>query len=55
LEERQQSTAADLVRRIAGLAGIIYVEQEAPRGLAHAICCARPLLGEEAFPFFFLT
>ena len=49
LEERQQSAAADLVRRIADLAEIIYVEQEAARGLAHAISCARPLVGEEAF------
>lgn len=49
LEERQQSKAADLVRRIADLAEIVYIEQEAPRGLAHAISCARPLLGEEAF------
>ena len=49
LEERQQSAAADLVRRIAGLAEIVYVDQEAPRGLAHAISCARPILGEEAF------
>src|SRR6266481_210742 len=49
LEERRQSATADLVRRIADLAEIIYVEQEAPRGLAHAISCARPLIGEEAF------
>jgi UTP--glucose-1-phosphate uridylyltransferase len=49
LEVRQQSAAADLVRRIADVAEIIYVEQEEPRGLAHAISCARPLLGEEAF------
>jgi UTP--glucose-1-phosphate uridylyltransferase len=49
LEKRQQSAAADVVRNIARLAEIVYVDQEAPRGLAHAISCARPLLGEEAF------
>ncbi len=49
LEERQQSAAADLVRCVAGLAEIVYVEQEAPLGLAHAISCARPLVGDEAF------
>jgi len=49
LEDRQQKAAADLIRHLAGLAEILYVEQERPLGLAHAISCARPLIGEEAF------
>jgi len=49
LEDRQHTEAAELVRRLAGLAEILYVQQEAPLGLAHAISCARSLVGEEAF------
>ena len=49
LEERQQTEAANLVRHLAGLAEIVYVEQERPLGLAHAIFCARPLIAEETF------
>lgn len=49
LEDRQHTAAADLVRHLAGMAEILYVEQERPLGLAHAISCARPLVGEEAF------
>ena len=49
LEERQLMAAAEVARRLAGLADLQYVEQEKPLGLAHAICCARPLLREEPF------
>jgi UTP--glucose-1-phosphate uridylyltransferase len=49
LEDRRQTAEAELVRRLATLGEILYVEQERPLGLAHAISCARPLVGEEAF------
>ena len=49
LEQRQFTAAAELARRLASLADLQYVEQESPLGLAHAICCARPLLREEPF------
>lgn len=49
LEERQLMAAAEVACRLAGLADLQYVEQEKPLGLAHAICCARPLLREEPF------
>jgi UTP--glucose-1-phosphate uridylyltransferase len=49
LEERQITAAAGLARQLARLADLRYVEQERPLGLAHAICCARPLLREEPF------
>src|SRR5260370_32909218 len=45
LEGRQLTAAAELVRKLAGFADLRYVEQENPRGLAHAISCARPLVG----------
>jgi UTP--glucose-1-phosphate uridylyltransferase len=49
LDDRQQTAMADLVRRLAVLADLRYVEQEKPLGLAHAIFCARPLVGDEPF------
>lgn len=49
LEERHLSASSDLVRRLAGLAELRYVEQKKPLGLAHAISCARPFVGEEPF------
>lgn len=49
LEERHQTGSADLVRLLPTLAEILYVEQEKPLGLAHAISCARPLVRDEAF------
>jgi UTP--glucose-1-phosphate uridylyltransferase len=49
LESRQQAGRVELLRRSEKLADLRYVEQEEPRGLAHAISCARPLLGEKPF------
>ena len=49
LEERRQTASADVVRLLSTLAEILYVEQEKPLGLAHAISCARPLVRNEAF------
>jgi UTP--glucose-1-phosphate uridylyltransferase len=49
LDERHLSESTDLVRSLAGLAELRYVEQKKPLGLAHAISCARPVVGEEPF------
>jgi UTP--glucose-1-phosphate uridylyltransferase len=49
LEERDRSDAAALIRGLAEIVNLRYVEQEQPLGLAHAIRCARSLLGEESF------
>ncbi len=49
LEDRQMSAALQDVRRLTDLVDLRYVEQEKLLGLAHAIGCARPLLGEESF------
>lgn len=49
LEERQLTAAAELVRRLAICADLHYVEQEKSLGLAHAISCARSLIGDEPF------
>jgi UTP--glucose-1-phosphate uridylyltransferase len=49
LHDRQLKPAAQLMRRLTELVDLRYVEQEKPLGLAHAIGCARPLVGEESF------
>jgi UTP--glucose-1-phosphate uridylyltransferase len=49
LEKRQQFGTASAVRRLAELAELRFVEQGKPLGLAHAISCACPLVGEEPF------
>jgi UTP--glucose-1-phosphate uridylyltransferase len=49
LQDRQLRDAAELIRHISELVKFRYIEQEKPFGLAHAICCARPLLDEEPF------
>jgi UTP--glucose-1-phosphate uridylyltransferase len=49
LDDHQHAGVADLVHHLACMVEILYVEQERPLGLAHAISCARPLIGEEAF------
>lgn len=49
LESRRQTAGAGLVRPFEDFADLRYVEQEEPRGLAHAISCARALVGDEPF------
>ena len=39
----------DEVLRIAEMANITYVRQQQPKGLGHAIMCARPFVGNEPF------
>jgi UTP--glucose-1-phosphate uridylyltransferase len=50
LVDHAQLATADVVHRLARFADLQFVRQERPLGLAHAICCARPFMGErEAF------
>jgi UTP--glucose-1-phosphate uridylyltransferase len=37
------------VRKISELANLIYIRQKEPRGLGHAVLCARPVVGDEVF------
>jgi UTP--glucose-1-phosphate uridylyltransferase len=48
LEERH-SAAVEPIRRLTDLVDLQFVEQQQPLGLAHAICCAKPSVGEESF------
>jgi UTP--glucose-1-phosphate uridylyltransferase len=49
LRKRQLIALAEEIRRLTELVDLRCVEQQYPLGLAHAICCARPLVGEEPF------
>lgn len=49
LEDRRLAAVAEGIRQLPGLADLQYVDQEKPLGLAHAISCARPLVGDEPF------
>ena len=53
LEERLKASGKDkqvkLIRDIADLANIYYIRQKEPKGLGHAILCAKTLIGEEPF------
>jgi UTP--glucose-1-phosphate uridylyltransferase len=49
LLQRGRNEDAELIRRLSQLAEVRTVRQQAPLGLADAICCARPLVGDEPF------
>jgi len=49
LRKRQLIKSAEEIRRLTELVDVQYVEQQHPLGLAHAICCAKPLVGGEPF------
>jgi UTP--glucose-1-phosphate uridylyltransferase len=49
LGQRRLSASTELVDRLNDLADLRYVQQEKPLGLAHAISCARSLLGDDPF------
>jgi len=46
---RRLSASIELIRNLAKLVDLRYVEQRNPLGLANAISCARSLVGEEPF------
>lgn len=49
LRERHLTEATEDLRILADKVEMLYVEQQRPLGLAHAICCASHLLGDDAF------
>jgi UTP--glucose-1-phosphate uridylyltransferase len=49
LEQRGQSAAANAVRDLTKLPAVRSVIQDQPRGLGHAIACAREAVGSEPF------
>jgi len=49
LEQKGNLELLGLVRKISDMADIHYVRQKEPRGLGHAVWCARKFIGDEPF------
>jgi len=49
LEKSGKNELLDLVRDISGMVDIHYIRQKEPRGLGHAIHCAKTFVGDEPF------
>ncbi len=49
LKEAGKNDLVDLIRQVASLANIHYIRQKEPKGLGHAILCARTFVGNEPF------
>ncbi len=52
LNDRGKLDELAQIKTISELASVSYVRQKEPRGLGHAILCARPLVGDEPFGVF---
>src|SRR5260370_17785553 len=52
LQDRGKLDELAQSKTISELASVSYVRQKEPRGLGHAILCARPLVGDEPFAVF---
>lgn len=49
LEKKNKQSLLKLVREISEMVNIHYIRQKEPRGLGHAIYCARSFIGREPF------
>lgn len=49
LEGKNSGHDLEMVRAISEMADILYVRQKEPRGLGHAVWCARNFVGDEPF------
>ena len=49
LEEANKLIERDMICEIANMANIYYVRQKEPKGLGHAILCAKSFIGDEPF------
>lgn len=49
LEEKGDTERLESVLKSAELADLHYIRQGAPRGLGHAVACARPYVGQDTF------
>lgn len=49
LEESNKLAERDMICDIANMANIYYVRQKEPKGLGHAILCAKSFIGDEPF------
>lgn len=49
LEKHQKQEMLELVRRISNMVNIYFIRQKEPKGLGHAIYCAKSFVGNEPF------
>ncbi|MES1034946.1 UTP--glucose-1-phosphate uridylyltransferase GalU [Bacillus pumilus] len=49
LEEKGKSELLEKVRKSSNIADIHYIRQKEPKGLGHAVWCARKFIGDEPF------
>ena len=49
LAEKDKQAELELVRKIADLARLHFIRQKSPKGLGHAVYCARSFVGNEPF------
>lgn len=49
LESHGKEEMLDMVKKISNMAEIYYIRQKEPKGLGHAISCARTFVGNEPF------
>ncbi len=49
LKQAHKDDLADEVHQIASLANVYYIRQKEPKGLGHAILCAKSFIGDEPF------
>lgn len=49
LEKKGKTKMLEEVRRISDMADIYYIRQKEPKGLGHAVSCARSFIGDEPF------
>jgi UTP--glucose-1-phosphate uridylyltransferase len=49
LEKNDKTELLELVKDISGMVDIHYIRQKEPKGLGHAIRCAKTFMGDEPF------
>ncbi len=49
LRASNKNKEADQIREIANMANVYYVRQKEPKGLGHAVSCAKAFVGDEPF------
>ena len=49
LRKKGKNDLADELRRIAAMANVYFLRQHEPKGLGHAVACARNFVGDEPF------
>lgn len=49
LKDSGKTALADEIHQIASLANVVYTRQKEPKGLGHAILCAKSFVGDEPF------